>query len=131
MAKNDDVGYRKPPKASQFKRGSSGNPKGRPKGTRNMKTDLAEELQEIIKVSEGGQPRRLSKQRALIKTLMAKALGGDARALTTLLHFVLRIFDPAAQPIRETDISAGDKEIIARVLAKQRAHSVSGRGEGS
>ena len=39
-----DVGYKKPPKRTQFKPGQSGNPRGRPKGTKNLKTDLAEAL---------------------------------------------------------------------------------------
>jgi hypothetical protein len=61
------VGYGKPPKHTQFKPGKSGNPQGRPKGTKNLKTDLAEELCEKILVHEGGQARKLSKQRALVK----------------------------------------------------------------
>ena len=51
-----EVGYRKPPKATQFKQGQSGNPHGRPKGTKNLKTDLIEELGEHITLSEGGKP---------------------------------------------------------------------------
>ena len=62
------VGYCKPPKAKQFKPGRSGNPKGRPKGSRNLATDLAAELGEQITVREEGRSRRISKQRALIKS---------------------------------------------------------------
>jgi hypothetical protein len=47
------VGYGKPPKHTQFKLGESGNPQGRSKGTKNLKTDLAEELCEKIVVHEG------------------------------------------------------------------------------
>ena len=43
-SERSEVGYRKPPKATQFKQGQSGNPHGRPKGTKNLKTDLIEEL---------------------------------------------------------------------------------------
>ena len=66
------VGYGKPPKSGQFKRGKSGNPKGRPKGSLKLATDLAAELSEQITVREDGKARRVSKQRALIKSLMAK-----------------------------------------------------------
>jgi hypothetical protein len=41
-----DVGHAKPPKHTRFQPGQSGNPRGRPKGTKNLKTDLIEELGE-------------------------------------------------------------------------------------
>ena len=91
MPKEYAVGYRKPPKATRFKPGQSGNPKGRPKGSPNLATDLSTELGELITVREGGEPRRVSKQRALIKSLMAKALQGDVRATTALLALYARV----------------------------------------
>jgi len=85
------VGYGKPPKARQFKRGKSGNPKGRPKGSLNLATDLTAELGEHITVREDGRPRKVSKQRALIKSLMARALQGDVRAMASLLALYARV----------------------------------------
>jgi hypothetical protein len=85
------VGYGKPPKAKQFKRGRSGNPKGRPKGSLNLATDLTAELGEHITVREDGRSRKVSKQRALIKSLMAKALQGDVRATAALLALYARV----------------------------------------
>jgi hypothetical protein len=85
------VGYAKPPKSRQFKRGKSGNPKGRPKGSLKLATDLAAELNEQITVREDGRARRVSKQRALIKSLMAKALQGDIRANAAILALYARV----------------------------------------
>jgi hypothetical protein len=85
------IGYKKPPKSGQFKRGKSGNPKGRPTGSRKLATDLAAELNEQITVREDGKPRRVSKQRALIKSLMAKALQGDVRANAAVLALYARV----------------------------------------
>jgi Family of unknown function (DUF5681) len=91
MTNEHKVGYGKPPKSGQFKRGKSGNPKGRPKGTLKLATDLAAELNEQITVREDGRARRVSKQRALIKSLMAMALQGDVRANTAILALYARV----------------------------------------
>ena len=86
-----EVGFGKPPKQTQFKPGQSGNPRGRPKGTKNLKTDLMEELSEMIAVREGDRSQNVSKQRALVKTLMARALQGDARLATLLTSMMMRL----------------------------------------
>ena len=93
MSGGYEVGYRKPPKHTRFKEGRSGNPKGRPKGTRNLKTDLAEELQERILLREGGREIRITKQRAMVKSQLAKAIKGDTRASTLMLDLVLRLLE--------------------------------------
>jgi hypothetical protein len=51
MPKEYTVGYRKPPQATRFKPGQSGNPKGRPKGSPNLAADLSTELGELITVA--------------------------------------------------------------------------------
>ena len=113
MAEDYEVGYRKPPKTTRFKAGKSGNPKGRPKGSTNLATDLSAELSEQITVREGGQARRVTKQRALIKSLMAQALQGDVRATTALLALYARIVsEPAeASPMRSTGPTSGPSPI--------------------
>ena len=74
------VGYRRPPKHTQFTTGRSGNPKGRPKGTKNLRTDLAEELAEKIVVREGEKIHRVTKQRAMVKTLVNRGIKGETKA---------------------------------------------------
>jgi antitoxin (DNA-binding transcriptional repressor) of toxin-antitoxin stability system len=88
----DSVGYKQPPKAHQFRPGESGNPSGRPKGVRNFKTDLRDELSEMITFCESGQEVSISKQRAVIKRLVAAAIKGDARSIATLMAFCARAF---------------------------------------
>ncbi len=85
------VGYCQPPTEHQFAKGASGNLKGRPKGTKNLKTDLLEELGEQMKVRENGKERRISKQRALIKSLVARALKGNDRAAAKVFDLYLRV----------------------------------------
>ena len=86
---NNTVGYKNPPKDTQFKPGKSGNPSGRPKGSRNLRTDLMEELNEKIVVTEGGQQRTISKQRALVKAMMAKGMKGDTSAGKAIFNLAL------------------------------------------
>ena len=112
MARSSEVGYRNPPQATRFKPGQSGNPKGRPKGTTNLSTDLAAELGEQITVREGGRERRVSKQRALIKSLMAKALKGDVRATAAILALYARVLADAPEP--ESTSIAEDELVILR-----------------
>jgi hypothetical protein len=112
MAREYEVGYRRPPKATRFKAGQSGNPKGRPRGSPNLATDLSAELGEQITIREGGQARQVSKQRALIKSLMAKALQGDVRATTALLALYARSIPEA--PENESAVVEEDELLILR-----------------
>lgn len=100
-----EVGYGKPPKSTQFQPGKSGNPKGRPKGIRNLNTDLEEELSLQILVTEGGTQQQTTKQRAMLKSLFAKALNGDVRASGVLINLILGL--------EQTCIAAQSKEAMA------------------
>lgn len=108
-----EVGYGKPPEKNRFKKGSSGNPKGRPKGARNLATDLAAELEEKVTIREDGKPRRVSKQRAWIKALMAKSLQGNVRASVALLALYARLLsDPTEDPA--APIESDELQILRR-----------------
>ncbi len=87
------VGYRKPPKRTRFQPGQSGNPRGRPKGTKNLKTDLMEELGEKIVIREGDRSQKVSKQRALLKSVVNRAIKGDARTIGIALSTMMRLLD--------------------------------------
>ena len=112
MQNDDDVGFGKPPKHTQFKPGQSGNPAGRPKGAKNLKTDLEEELRELITVREGGNQKIVSKQRAMLKSLTAKAVQGDPRAAAIVIDMMYRLLheDDAEDTSRGT--SPDDKAIL-------------------
>ena len=67
MERKYAVGYRKPPTHSRFKKGKSGNPKGRPKGSRNFSTDVKATLEESIRVTSHGKAKTVSTQELLSK----------------------------------------------------------------
>jgi len=90
MTRNDDestyeVGFGKPPRQSRFQKGASGNPKGRPKGKRNLVTVLERTLRETIVIKENGMPRTVTKLEAAVKQLVNKAASGDLIALRHLM----------------------------------------------
>ncbi len=115
-----EVGYKKPPKRTRFKRGRSGNPKGRPKGAKNLRTELAEELQERVLIREGGKPRRVSKQRAMLKRLAEKALQGDTRAASLIVNMVARFLVQTEDDGPSAPLGADDLAILADFEARVR-----------
>jgi hypothetical protein len=80
-----EVGYSKPPQHTRFKPGQSGNPKGRPKRSKNLRSVLDEALFKKIAVTEDGRLRTMSRMEALVTALVAKGLKGDIRATESLL----------------------------------------------
>lgn len=115
----EKVGYGRPPVASRFKPGQSGNPKGRPKGTLNLKTDLRNELSEKIQIREGQRSLKVSKQRAMLKALVSEALKGDARAANVVLTLVGRLFEPETAAEAIPALTTDDQAILERFLARR------------
>lgn len=110
MPDNYEVGYGKPPKKDRWKKGQSGNSKGRPKGVKNMETVVRQEAYSKIKIKEGGKTYELTKVEALMKRMMAKGIQGDNKAANIALALMekhLPHVDPEAAarvPLTEEEL---------------------------
>jgi hypothetical protein len=106
------VGYGKPPLHTRFRPGESGNPAGRRKGFRNLRTDVQLTLKTPVKVKEGGRARNISTQEGALKVLREKALKGDARALDRLLGLAGLYNNEPGETVAQA-LSADDQAILA------------------
>lgn len=86
MGKSYDVGYGRPPKHTRFRKGQSGNPKGRPKGTRNRKSIVREIMERRVTVRENGKSRTVTVADAAIEKLIAKSLNGTVNDLVKTIQ---------------------------------------------
>jgi hypothetical protein len=81
-----EVGYGRPPVESQFQKGQSGNPLGRPKASRTIAAKINDELEASITAVEGGKRIAITTRQAAVRSLIKRALGGDVRALEIVLQ---------------------------------------------
>ena len=113
------VGYGKPPRHSRFEPGQSGNPRGRPPGSKNLSSLLKKALDEPVIVVENNRRRRIAKREAIVKQFVNQSAKGDLKA-TQLLLSILRDLESRAEPGRaDADkITEADQQIIARIKAR-------------
>lgn len=129
MSDDDVVGPGRPPRHSRFRAGKSGNPAGRPKGRANLQTTIDRELRKIITVTENGRSRRLTKQEALITTLVHTGLKGNHRATELLLRMVAASEAKDSDKTSEEAQIAPDRETLHRI--KQRLDRIISEEKGS
>ena len=125
------IGYRKPPIATQFKKGCSGNPSGRPRRSRNVRTILKEILNRKITVRDCYGERKIATQEAMLLKFLENALKGDPRALKTIVSLWERYGDDPASTIDPTALAPDDQQLIKDFFARQTADEARRRSEES
>jgi hypothetical protein len=113
-----DVGYGKPPRHSRFQKGQSGNPRGRPSGSKNLSTLLSEALNEPVIVTENGKRRKISKRQAVITQLVNQSAKGDFRAAKILLDILNDIEARTEPQTPENSIGLADEKVIEQLKAR-------------
>ena len=117
------VGYGRPPKATQFKKGQSGNPRGRPKGSRPVGAVLQEILGQRIAVTENGKTRRLPALEVMLRRLANDAMRGEPVALKSMLSLFDHYGESPEAGIRIDEVLAEDKAILENFLKETRDRS--------
>ncbi len=116
------VGYGKPPAKTKFKPGASGNPKGRPRGSKNFSMVIEEELSEHVAIIENGRQKRFSKGKVVAKQLVNQAATGDPKAMQTLISATRSRGAARAAPVAAPPEETPEKklviaDIVRRILA--------------
>jgi uncharacterized protein DUF5681 len=113
-----EVGRGKPPRSSQFKPGQSGNPGGRRKGSRNLKTIIRTILDSEIVLTENGRPRRVQVIEALLLRQVQEGLRGQLRAIESLID---RYERHASQEVETAEeLPEEDWALLERAMGSSR-----------
>lgn len=116
------VGYAVPPKASQFKKGQSGNPKGRRKGSVALATLIRKSAKERVIVQENGTRKSMTKDEAALKQLFNKAASGDQRAIK-LMADLMNLHTVAIEPVAPRfTLTDADREVLTQMIARACHH---------
>jgi len=111
------VGYGRPPVATRFRPGQSGNPRGGHKGAPHVATIIAAALGERITVTENDRSRRITKFEVAVKQLVNRAAAGDTRATQWLIALAQTQEAKARRPDAE---SAGEADFVVMAELRRR-----------
>ncbi|WP_416193751.1 DUF5681 domain-containing protein [Nitrobacter sp. TKz-YC01] len=101
---------RNPPEQYRFKKGVSGNSKGRPKGSKNLKTLVMEAAADQVAATVNGKSRKISKLQATVMQLATKAAGGDHKAMGKFLELVDEM-ETRASTLRPEQYPLGEPDL--------------------
>lgn len=94
----NEIGYKKPPKASQFPKGKSGNPGGRPRKNPSIADVFRRVSRQTVRTNGPNGQQRMTKVEASITQVMNKAAGGDLRATKAFMEWVSQFPEMVSEP---------------------------------
>lgn len=115
-----EVGYRRPPQASQFRPGQSGNPKGRPKRLPSVEEMFAAELNRSLTIRSDGGTTRMAVKIVLIRQFLKLAAKGNPRALFTSLEMLENVQRKTAKIAAQRAGHKYTKEMIEGMTEQER-----------
>jgi hypothetical protein len=115
-----EVGYGKPPLHTRFQKGKSGNPKGRPRGKKNMSTLLSTALNASIVVVANGRRKKITKREAIVTQLVNKSAAADLKATQIVLAMLRELESQDDGSADRAVFTEADHEIIRRIHARLR-----------
>jgi hypothetical protein len=125
-----DVGYGRPPEGKRFRKGESGNPKGRPRGSKNIATLLDEELSERVPVNENGKHKTITMRKAITKQTVRKAASGNEKFIKLVFELDgLKDARDGSVPSATAPTDDDDRQVIQdlrRQLAAEGGHEDEG-----
>jgi hypothetical protein len=123
------VGYGKPPLASRFKRGTSGNAKGRPKGSKNLKTLIRDAMTASISIQEGAKTKRVSRIEGVVLRQLQKALMGSDQAAMAVVKIALQLgfLEDSTDNFDAVALTRDDEQILSELIARSGRTKERGR----
>ena len=109
---------------SRIRKGQSGNPQGRPKGSLNMATVLERTLREKVIINENGRRKTITKLEAAIKQLINKAASGELKAFQLLAALVRAAEERGTQAaLSNAVLEEVDEKVVLEILSRLEATS--------
>jgi len=127
--KGSETGYGHPPVNTRFKKGQSGNPKGRPKGSSNLARILNRALRERVVINEGGRRKTVTKLEAAVKQVTNKAASGDPVAGRQLFTLIQIIEQPQETGTAINTLDDTDQRVVTGMLKRLNRYSNEGEGQ--